>query len=67
MKTVKLTDFECEVIYAALVERKICETMCFCNYKKITCDELKADGTYRCKLQQAIQSIEDKLCGEERK
>lgn len=61
MKAVKLTKFECDVLFAALNERKICEAHCFCEYKTNMCAKKKDDGTYRCKLRQAIQSIEDKL------
>lgn len=61
MKIVKLTQAEIDVILASIDERHICEADCYCNYKTIMCNKLSVNGKYRCKLQQTIQDIEDKL------
>jgi hypothetical protein len=61
MKDVKLTSFECKVILEALNPAKICNAVCFCDYKADLCNEVKEDGTPRCRLKQAIESIEEKL------
>lgn len=61
MKTVKLTQAEIDVILASVDERHICEAHCYCGYKTDMCNKLTKDGKYRCKLQQTIQDIENKL------
>ena len=61
MKTVKLTEWEQRVILASLNEYQICRACCFMDYKQDLCHKYKPDGTPRCKLKQAIESIEFKL------
>lgn len=61
MKTVKLTEWEQRVILASLNEYQICCACCFMDYKRDLCNKYKPDGTPRCKLKQAIESIEFKL------
>lgn len=61
MKTVKLTQAEVDVILASLDEKHICRVSCYCDYKTNMCNKLTENGKYRCKLQQTIQDIEDKL------
>lgn len=63
MVTVKLTDFECKVILEVLNPCKICNATCFCEYKADLCNEVKVNGTPRCKLKQAIDSIQEKIGG----
>ena len=65
MKTVKLTKFEADVIFDCLNEESVCHTFCYCGYKTDMCDKLTGDGKYRCKLQQAIEDIRNKLKGGE--
>ena len=64
MKTVKLTDYECQVIIENLSEYDICAVDCYCGYKTDMCNKLDEEGDYRCKLIAAIGSIKRKL-GEE--
>ena len=61
MRTIKLTNFECDAILAAISEYQICRVKCFCDYKTDMCNKVDADGNYRCKLKRAIQSIDEKL------
>lgn len=66
MKTVKLSEWEQRVILAGLNEYQICRAHCFMDYKSDLCHKYKEDGTPRCKLKQAIDSIEDKLLREKK-
>lgn len=61
MKAVNLTSFEISVILEALNPSKICNATCFCGYTKDLCNQYDKNGTPKCKLVKAIQSIEDKL------
>lgn len=61
MKTVKLSKYEIDVILACLNEKYICSATCYCEYKTDMCDKLTENGKFRCKLQQTIQELEDKL------
>ena len=61
MKTVKLSQQEIDVILALLDETHLCSSACFEGYKTNMCNKLNKNGKYRCKLQQTIQDIEDKL------
>ena len=61
MKTITLTDYECEVIKDYLFGTNICECYCYCDYKTDMCYKYKPDGTPRCKLKQAENSILEKL------
>jgi hypothetical protein len=61
MKTVKLTKYECQVILDTLSEHYICRATCYCDYKTNMCNKLTEGGHYRCKLQETIRNIEEKL------
>ena len=61
MKTVELTQYECELIDHALNSSRICTSYCYCNYKSDMCDKLDKDGNPRCKLKAVINRIIKKL------
>ena len=63
MKTITLTNYECQVISDFLSSTNICECQCYCDYKTKAdmCNLCKPDGTPRCKLKLAIKSILDKI------
>ena len=63
MKTVKLTDYECKVILDNLSVYSICNSGCYCDYEEDNCSKLNKDGTYKCKLRKALNSIESKVGG----
>ena len=60
MKTIVLTQSEVDTLYDYLFCNP-CEGSCICGYKRIGCNDTKADGTYRCELQRNTESILKKL------
>ena len=63
MKTIKLSKFEEQVVIDCLDFHKLCEAGCYCEYKAVEnfCNIIDEEGNYKCKFQQAIKTIQDKL------
>ena len=60
MKTITLTKSEIETLYNYLWCNP-CSGSCVCEYKRISCDDTRDDGEYKCRLQRDTQSILRKL------
>lgn len=58
-----LTKFEKQVLTDLLYgfSFALCYSGCYCDYKRIDCEDRNANGVYKCKLCRAIESIQDKL------
>ena len=61
MKTIKLSEYECQVIVDYLRCCNICNSYCYCSYVLDKCQSIDAEGIPECKLQKTIQSILNKL------
>lgn len=61
MKTLKLTNYECDVIKDYMFQFDLCTSFCHCNYEQPMCKAKDAKGKHECKLQAAIESIFQKI------
>lgn len=63
-KTIKLTEYECNLILFALQQRKICSSFCYQRYDEAKCFEENEDGTSKCEMLKTIKEIRRKIGGE---